>query len=410
MNNLLLILFLSLFSAHSFSQTENFWTKKSNYGTDTIVDGLKRDRAVGFSIGDCGYIGTGIDTAEVVRNDFWKYDPVLNSWSQIATLPGSVRRNALAFSIGNKGYVGTGINTVNSGDIGSTTLNDFWEYNPATNAWIQKANYPGSFSAGIYFATGFSIDSKGYVCGGKIGPNNYSNELWEYKPSINQWTQLPNFPGGVRYKMSSFSIGFKGYVGLGADQDLYNNDFWEFNAATNQWTEIAPLPASERADAATFSLNQRGYVCMGTNGGLLDDLWEYTPENDEWTVRANYGGSRRKGSVGFSIHEKGYVGTGKGYSGKKSTFYEYTPAAYVGIDEIENEFAVYPNPVRSELNITNSSGRIESIKLYTSSGQLALASEMSSKIDVATLNKGIYFLVGIGGNGEKLATQKIIKQ
>jgi hypothetical protein len=35
------------------TQTENYWTKKSDFA------GLKRERAVAFSIGDYGYVGTG---------------------------------------------------------------------------------------------------------------------------------------------------------------------------------------------------------------------------------------------------------------------------------------------------------------------------------------------------------------
>ena len=48
---------------------ENDWDKRADFG------GLKRERAVAFSIGDYGYVGTGIDTAEIVHNDLWRFDP-----------------------------------------------------------------------------------------------------------------------------------------------------------------------------------------------------------------------------------------------------------------------------------------------------------------------------------------------
>ncbi|HIP32041.1 MAG TPA: T9SS type A sorting domain-containing protein [Crocinitomicaceae bacterium] len=405
----ILIVYL-FFSAFSFSQTENYWTRMSDFGTDTTANGLKRERAVGFSIGNYGYIGTGIDTAEIVHDDFWKFDPVTNAWTQVATLPASVRRNAVSFSTENYGYVGTGISTVNSSDVGSQILNDFWQYNPTANSWLQKANYPGGGSGGnVYFATAFSIDSKGYVCGGKMGPNNYSNQLWEYKESIDQWTQLPNFPDGGRYQMASFSIGFKGYVGLGADQDLYNNDFWEFNAATNQWTQISSLPSSVRAASATFSIGPRGFVCMGTNGGALDDLWEYNPYSDSWTARANFGGSSRKSAVGFSINGKGYVGTGKGNSGKKASFYQYTPAQVVSVDELQNEISVYPNPISDVLNITTNSTEIKELAIFSLSGELVMKSNFTNKIFVESINSGVYLLFAINENGDVLSQQKIIK-
>ena len=188
------LLILSICSLAN-AQTSNTWTKKSDFS------GLKRSRAVAFSINDIGYVGTGVDTAEIVHNDFWQYDPTLDTWAQVADLPASVRRNAVGFAINNKGYVGTGMDMAEASMSGSTTLNDFWEYDPALNAWTQKANYPGGFGFGVYFATAFVSGSKGYVCCGKLGPNDYINQLWEYKPAIDQWAQLPGFPGGVRYQL-----------------------------------------------------------------------------------------------------------------------------------------------------------------------------------------------------------------
>ncbi len=398
-----LIFFLALFSSlSSIGQTQNYWVKKADFG------GLKRERAVAFSIDQFGYVGTGIDTNEVVHNDFWKYDPSIDAWTQVASLPSSVRRNAIAFSIHDKGYVGTGMNTASSGDFGATKLSDFWEYAPTTNTWTQKANFPGNNGNGIYFATGFSIDSKGYVCGGKMGPNWYSSQLWEYKPSTNQWIQLANFPGGVRYQLSSLSIGYKGYVGLGTDNDLYRNDWWEFNAATNQWTERSPLPASERASAVTFTLGERGYVCMGTNGGMLDDLWEYNPYTDDWSVRASYGGSRRKGAVAFSINDKGYVGTGKGNSGKKKSFHEYNPPSTIGLNEQELFTQIYPNPTRGKLQI-KSSTEIDRCEIYSVVGKLHGSFNQISSIDISSYPSGNYIVFAYNGNGDLVSQSQLIK-
>ena len=404
-----IILLLTLFIAGSTFAIENTWEKISDFGSDTTGNGLKRERCIAFSIGNYGYVGTGIDTAEVVHNDFWKYDPSLNAWSQVATLPASVRRNGTGFSIGNKGYAGLGINTVNSTDVGSMTLNDFWEYDPTLNAWVQKTNLPVGFGSGIYFSTGFSSSTKGFICGGKMGPNNYSDKLWEFNPQTNQWTPKANFPGGVRYQLASFSIDDNGYVGLGTDQDLYRKDFWKYNTTTNQWSAIPDLPASARANSATFTIGQRGYVCMGTNGGLLDDLWEYNPFTNQWSVRANYGGTRRKGAVGFSINNIGYVGTGKGNSGKKASFQKYYPPAVVGIEEIQNDISIYPNPVQNTLYLKTLNSEIDHLEIYSMSGRNIISTAFNNSIDVSFLKKGTYFLKGINANGQAITTNKIIK-
>lgn len=393
-----------LFAQMAFGQTQNFWTKKSDFG------GLKRERAVAFTIGDKGYVGTGVDTAEVVHNDFWAYDPAADTWAQVADLPASVRRNAVAFSIQGFGYVGTGIDSVTATAPGAIILNDFWQYDATSNSWTQKANFPGSFNSGIYFATAFSIDSKGYLCGGKRGPNNYTSELWEYKPSIDTWTQLPNFPGGVRYQLSSFSIDFKGYVGLGTDQDAYRKDFWSFDVTTNQWSQVSDIPSSERASAMTFSIGQRGYVCMGGNGGLLGDLWEYNPFSDSWSVRAPYGGSERKNGVGFAINGKGYVGIGKGYSGKKASLHEYTPPAILAIDETNIDISFYPNPVQNKLTLSYTSSEIETIELYNLTGKQIFSAIRPTFINVSTVPQGVYYLIAKSTTNDILTTQKVIVQ
>ncbi len=384
----LITLLIAIIGFSAFGQTENFWTKKADF------TGLKRERAVAFSIGDYGYIGTGVDTSETVLSDFWKYDPSNDTWTQIADIPGGMRRNAVAFTIGNFAYVGTGMDSVVATAPGSSTLADFWQFDPSTNSWTQKADYPGGFGNGIYFATGFAIDSKGYICCGKRGPNNYSNQLWEYKPSIDQWTQLASFPGGLRYQLASFVVGYKAYVGFGTDQDLYRKDLWEFDATSNQWTQKADFPGSERSSTTTFTIGQRGFVTLGANGGFLDDLWEYNPFTDNWSVKASYGGSARKNAVAFVVNGKAYVGTGKGYSGKKMSMHEYTPGSVLGLDQHEIDIAMYPNPTVDVVHFNYSNEQIDEIALYSISGQQLAAGAGLKSLDVSEFTNGNYLVVG----------------
>ena len=58
-----------------------------------------------------------------------------NVWNAKANLTGVGRLHAVGFSIGSKGYIGTGLGA------SSVELADFWEYDPATDSWTQKANF-----------------------------------------------------------------------------------------------------------------------------------------------------------------------------------------------------------------------------------------------------------------------------
>jgi N-acetylneuraminic acid mutarotase len=397
----LIILFLFPLLLHA---QYNIWNKLNDVGMG------KRERATGFAVMDKGYLFGGQDTAEIIHKDLWAYDPISDSWTQKADLPGAARRDAVSFVIGNYAYVGSGMDSVSAPT--GIKLKDFWRYNPLTNAWTAVADFPGMGGNGVYFSTGFSVAGKGYICGGKLGSNTYSAQFWEYKPSNNQWIQRASFPGGVRYQMASFVVGSKAYVGMGVDQNIYKKDMYCYDPGANLWTTIAPFPAYERGAASTFSLDERGFVCLGNNGGLLGDLLEYNPKTDTWTLRAAYGGSERKSAVAFVIGNKAYVGTGKGYSGKKASFYEYAPCDYAGIEALETSLSIYPNPVRDVLTISGLVQKIERIEVLNTLGkiemQLNCESSTMQSFHLDQLQTGHYILRFISTDGQ-VFSRKIIK-
>src|SRR5437762_3334350 len=121
------------------SWAQDTWTQKADFG------GTGRFGAIGFSISNKWYLGTGNGT--ILYNDFWEYDPATNVWTQKADFGGGNIIRTVGFSIGSKGYVGTG------GDE-SALKNDFWEYDPTSNTWTRKADFGGTAR---HAAVGFSI-------------------------------------------------------------------------------------------------------------------------------------------------------------------------------------------------------------------------------------------------------------
>src|ERR1051326_6912607 len=123
-----------------------------------------------------------------------------DSWIQKANLLGPARERAVGISINGMRYVGTGWNL-------STYYKDWWQYNPATDTWTQKADF-GFLVGGTARnrAIGLSINGKGYVGTGWDG-TNYLQKWYEYDPGSNAWTQKTDFPGGARYSASAFTVG-----------------------------------------------------------------------------------------------------------------------------------------------------------------------------------------------------------
>src|ERR1051325_406500 len=86
-----------------------------------------RDDGTAFTIGNYMYFGTGMQVGFSLTNDLWRYEPGTDSWSQMASMPCSLRQYCASF-VTTRAYVLTGI------DNNNIYLNDVWEYDPAGNS------------------------------------------------------------------------------------------------------------------------------------------------------------------------------------------------------------------------------------------------------------------------------------
>jgi N-acetylneuraminic acid mutarotase len=225
-----------------------------------------------------------------------------------------------------RGYVPEG---ATSGKV-SVTVNGKTAYSTddfilKTDYWTLKKETP--FTE-LLQGIAFSIGTKGYV---GIGlDRGLTNSFWEYDPATDSWTQKADFPGTPRYTAVGFAVGDKGYVGTGiTDEEEALTDWWEYDPVTDSWTQKADLPGSPRYTAVGFATSEKGYVGTGSTIDLegLADFWEYDPATDSWTQKADFQGGRRMASVGFAIGNKGYVGTGKSSASDfHKDLWEYDPS------------------------------------------------------------------------------------
>jgi len=246
---------------YEYNTTTDTWTRKSD------LPGAARFGSTSFASGGKGYVLTGANTT----GDMWEYDPVSDAWSQKASFPGGRRFHSSSFVIGDKAYVGFGWDASNQ-------YNDLWEYTPITNTWTQKASLPGPTRDG---AVSFVIGNKGYVGTGyyySIGSLGvYLNDFWEYDPVSDAWTQKADLPGSTRRWASGFSINNKGYIGTGSNGNSSLSDFWEYNPASNTWTQKADFPSTIRY-GSVGSATSKGYITTGRSSGQNNnDHWEYCP-------------------------------------------------------------------------------------------------------------------------------------
>lgn len=387
-------------TANSFSQ--GTWTQKANFL------GTGRYLAVGFSIGNKGYIATGTDGV-MPFGDLWEYNSSNDAWTQKANFPIGGRIAAIAFSIGTKGYVALGQDTY----TGSFNNKDLYEWDQTSNTWTRKANFLGTPRRD---AVAFSIGTKAYVALGRDSLTA-KQDLWEWNQSLNTWTQKANFPLSGRYSAAAFSIGTKAYVGTGASSaTLFYNDLWEWDQNTNTWLQKATLPGSVRCCGVAFSIGTNGYLGTGYNGANLQDFWEYNPTTDVWNPVINYPPGALSSGVALSIGTKGYVGIGLGWP-LVQTWWELDPTG-VGISEQTPnlEISIYPNPMKESCTLEIKDEGVKSkdliFQLYDMQSKLVrqtTINQQQTSIERGNLSAGTY-VYNITCNNKVLSTGKLIIQ
>ncbi|XOV67229.1 MAG: T9SS type A sorting domain-containing protein [Fluviicola sp.] len=362
-------------------------------------------------------------------------------WIKRADMAGGARHRGTGCSIGNKGYLGlghyngTGVNIV---------LKDWWEYDPATNAWTQKADYIGGTSAGNYGVLILSIGDYAYVTGGAFNdpdvhrydpknnvwttvataPESFSNtegfvignkgyamrsgNLYEFDTATNTWNFLGNLPFGLSTWMGAFSTAEKGYVRT-------STGFYEYKPSTNQWTTRASFPGI--ATAASMNFVQRGklYVVAGYGGGLSNvtrEVWEYDPFMNAWTMLEEFPGTSRRFGAAFSIGDRSYCGNGTNGT-NFADFWEFDSELYLSTDYLSIEKVnVYPNPAINHVNIKLEGYENFQVTLTDMTGQAVRQLESNSGtllIERDNLPPGQYF-ANIKVKEHYLGTKKLIFQ
>ena len=200
--------------------------------------------------------------------------------------------------------------------------------------WSKGAEYSGSGRGG---AVSFTIGDDVYL-GLGYSNGDYFSSFYTYNTTDDNWATITEkdvdgietgvFPGTPRREAVAFSVGGKGYIGTGVDEDNDRlNDFWEYDPAkpiADRWSEVtSQFPGGIRQAAVAFSFDTDGdgvndVAYVGTGYGVLDgedqnnlkDFYKF--ENGAWVTsyRSNYGGSKTTEATTFIIGTKGYLVSG----------------------------------------------------------------------------------------------------
>ncbi|WP_263352726.1 chitobiase/beta-hexosaminidase C-terminal domain-containing protein [Acidicapsa acidisoli] len=235
-------------------------------------------------------------------------------------------------------------------------LNDLWKYTPSTGEWtwisgsntagqqgvyyLKDGPWPSNMPGGREWAVGWTDASGNFWLFGGFGLSGGTgggrlNDLWEYTPSIGEWTWVGgtsagNQPGSygalgaggepgarmaaVGWRDASGNLWLFGGNGFDVNSNEGGlNDLWEYTPSTNpnapptgEWTWVggsntvgepgsyralgsAGEPGARTGAVAWTDPNGNLWLFGGdgsdanSNEGELNDLWEYTPTTGEWT-------------------------------------------------------------------------------------------------------------------------------
>ncbi len=195
---------------------------------------------------------------------------ITSPWEPVGDMPAPGLKLPVSFTLDNKIYIGLGLRECPGSE--PSTSKDLWEYDPATNLWTKKANFPGE---GRLAAVAGVIEGKAIVGMGIKSPFDPPfSGFWLYDPGADHWQQIHPLPPGTEEAMN-FTIGNRFFCSsepLSANGD--KAELYEYDIHSDAWNLIGDLPVNGHAG---FSANGKGYMIYGKG------YYEFDPETLKWT-------------------------------------------------------------------------------------------------------------------------------
>ncbi|MEQ1732098.1 MAG: kelch repeat-containing protein [Bacteroidia bacterium] len=357
------------------------WTQVADF------TGTERDDATAFVIGNTAYCITGYQVGWSPTANGAAFNGSTETWLPMQALPaGKERQYATSFAHNNYGYV--------LGGVGNTVLNDFWQYNPTTNAWLQLPNFPDSAIQGM---SSFILNNKVYVVGGKRASNHITNAVWEYDFSTSTWTQKNNMPNNGMWRGAAFSIDSTAYICFGINNNnAYNTAMYSYTSTNDTWHKINTAPLPPRKYVSTVVINGKALLYGGQDSLNIfsNDLLSYNPTDSSFATHAGIPTIARKGAVAFALNNILYLSTGinTNYVRLKETW-KNTQFVGIATKTENNTLRLYPNPATHTLHIY--APHPTPLTVYNMLGELVQSTTTNgynATLDITTLPTGIYII------------------
>lgn len=222
-----------------------------------------------------------------------EYDTATGTWAARAPMP-SPRSYLAASAVNGRIYaIGGGQWT---GPPYLPTLTTVEEYDPAADAWVERAPMPTARD-GIAGSSSV-VDGKIYVIGGTSGTATAPfSTVEEYDPATDTWTARAPMPT-ARLDLSTCVVNGRIYaIGGSVSLSALGNStsaVEEYDPATDNWTTKEPMPTGALALSAC-AVAGRIYAIGGNrswSGTAYSTVYVYDPGTDTWAEGPDMPGPR----------------------------------------------------------------------------------------------------------------------
>ena len=217
------------------------------------------------------------------------YDPATDTWENRTSIP-TTRSSLQANVVDDKIYVIGGQKLAGLGVINPSNANDV--YDPVTDSWSQMASIPTP----VMGYASVVLDNKIYIIsGGHTGGPDYKpiDQVQIFDPETNQWTNGTSIPTGVAFAGACATQGRfapKRIYVIGGTTNYYFREGYSARASvdlnqvydpeTRNWSEAASMSTS-RYDLTLVNLNDELYA-IGDNYNEKYTPIDFIPEFPSW--------------------------------------------------------------------------------------------------------------------------------
>ena len=178
------------------------------------------------------------------------------------------------------------------------------------------------------------LDGKAYVFAGRDKTGQYLNDLWQYDPKTDSWTDLGTTPLAPRVKCVCTIYDGELYIGLGFGEggvyanDSYLRDWWRWEPGTNIWTQLAEYESQRTISPVPYICGERIYTIYGTDGCFSRDITYYDVQTDSWFTEPEDWHRAKSvfGGVGTTVQGRCFFGLGNNTSNLNQWYEVSLPA------------------------------------------------------------------------------------